>query len=76
MRPATLLPTKLEADRLRTFLTEYRVAYVLLDQRDRDRRDYRADLEALAAEGVDVTTVGSFRIYDTRPLWRTAGPRS
>ena len=48
MRPATLMPTKLEPDRLRTFLTEYRVAYVLLDQRDRDRRDYRADLEALA----------------------------
>ena len=75
MRPATLLPTRLELDRLRTFLTEYRVAYVLLDQRDRDRRDYRADLEALAGAGVSVTTVGSFRIYDTRALWRAAGPR-
>jgi hypothetical protein len=70
MRPATLLPTKLEADRLRTFLTEYRVAYVLLDQRDRDRRDYRSDLEALSSDGVTVTTVGSLRIYDTRALWR------
>jgi len=70
MRPATLLPTKLTPDRLQTFLTEYHVAYVLLDQRDRDRRDYRADLEALARDGVTVSTIGSFRIYDTRSLWR------
>jgi 4-amino-4-deoxy-L-arabinose transferase-like glycosyltransferase len=70
MRPATLLPTKLTSDRLRAFVTDYRIAYVLLDQRDRDRRDYRADLEAWAGEGVKVTTLGSFRIYDTRPLWQ------
>jgi hypothetical protein len=76
MRPATLLPTKLTPDRLRTFLTEYHVAYVLLDQRDRDRRDYRADLEALSAEGVTVSTIGSFRIYDTRSLWRPSPPGS
>jgi hypothetical protein len=69
MRPATLLPTKLDADRLRQFLTEYHVAYVLLDLRDRDRREYRADLEALSTAGVRVTTEGSFRIYDARPLW-------
>jgi hypothetical protein len=68
-RPATLLPTKLTSEALRTFLTDYRVAYVLLDQRDRDRRDYRDGLEALQDEGVTVTTLGSFRIYDTRPLW-------
>jgi 4-amino-4-deoxy-L-arabinose transferase-like glycosyltransferase len=72
MRPATLLPTKLDADRLRTFLTEYRISYVLLDLRDRDRREYRADLEALAPAGVRVTTVGSFRIYDVRSLWERA----
>jgi hypothetical protein len=71
-RPSTLLPTKLSADRLRTFLTEYRVAYVLLDQRDRDRRDYRADLDQLADAGVTATTVASFRIYDTRSLWSSA----
>lgn len=70
MRPSTLLPTKLSADRLRAFVTEYRIAYVLLDQRDRDRREYRADLEAWAPEGVTVATVGSFRIYDTRALWQ------
>lgn len=68
-RPATLLPTKLTAESLRSFVTEYRVSYVLLDLRDRDRRDYRDDLEALRPDGVTVTTVGSFRIYDTRPLW-------
>jgi hypothetical protein len=70
MRPATLLPTKLTSDRLRAFVTDYRIAYVLLDQRDRDRREYRADLEDWAGEGVQVTTLGSFRIYDTRPLWQ------
>jgi len=69
MRPATLLPTKLTSDRLRAFVTDYHIAYVLLDQRDRDRRDYRADLEGWAGEGVTVTTLGSFRIYDTRTLW-------
>jgi len=69
--PATLLPTKLTSDSLRSFLTDYQVAYVLLDLRDHDRRDYRDDLEGLAPAGVTVTTVGaSFRIYDTRPLWR------
>jgi hypothetical protein len=72
MRPATLLPTKLTPELLREFVTSYRVAYVLLDNRDRDRRDYRADLEALAPAGVTVTTLGSFRIYDTRPLWRSS----
>ena len=71
MRPATLLPTKLTSERLLAFVTEYRIAYVLLDQRDRDRRDYRADLEGWAPDGVTVTTVGSFRIYDTRALWQT-----
>jgi hypothetical protein len=70
MRPATLLPTKLTGDRLRTSLTEYRVAFVLLDLRDRDRREYRADLDTLLSDGVRVTTLGSFRIYDTRALWR------
>ncbi|MCC7369806.1 MAG: glycosyltransferase family 39 protein [Chloroflexi bacterium] len=70
-RPSTLLPTKLSAERLRQFVTDYRIAFVLLDQRDRDRRDYRTDLDAWAAEGVAVQTLGSFRIYDTRALWRT-----
>jgi hypothetical protein len=69
-RPSTLLPTKLSADRLRTFLTEYQIAYVLLDHRDRDRREYRADLDQLSGEGVTVATLGSFRIYDTRGLWK------
>lgn len=68
-RPATLLPTKLTPESLRRFLAEYRVAYVLLDTRDRDRRGYADDLEALDAEGVTVTSVGSHRIFDTRALW-------
>ena len=69
-RPATLLPTKLTPDRLHRFLVEYRVAYVLLDTRDRDRRAYADDLDALAVEGVTASTVGSHRAYDTRALWR------
>lgn len=69
-RPATLLPTKLSPELLRSFVVDYRVAYVLLDTRDRDRRGYQPDLEALAVEGVRATSVGSYRIFDTRPLWR------
>ena len=73
-RPATLLPTKLSPERLRSFLIEYRVAWVLLDTRDRDRRGYQPDLEALAPEGVGVTSIGSYRVFDTRPLWRERLP--
>jgi hypothetical protein len=69
MRPSTLLPTKLTAERLRDFLTEYRVAYVLLDQRDHDRRDYRADLDEMGEGVVMVASFGSFRMFDTRALW-------
>ena len=69
-RPATLLPTKLTGERLRAFVSDYRVAYVLLDTRDRDRRDYQVDLDALASVGVLANTVGSYRVYDTRALWR------
>ncbi len=49
-RPATLLPIKLTPERLRGFLVDYRVAYVLLDTRDRDRRVYQDDLEAFQIE--------------------------
>ena len=69
MPPSTLLPTKLTAERLRAFLTDYHVAYVLLDQRDRDRRDYRADLDEMGQDAVMVADFGSFRIFDTRALW-------
>jgi len=72
MRPATLLPTKLTGERLRDFVTEYRVAYVLLDNRDRDRRDYRSDLEAMAPMVRMTASFGSFRVYDTRALWSGA----
>ena len=67
-RPATLLPIRLSPEALRGFLVDYKVAYVLLDTRDRDRRDYQIDLDAL--EGVRSTPVGAYRVYDTRSLWR------
>ncbi len=69
-RPATLLPTKLTDERLRSFLVEYRVAFVLLDTRDRDRRHYQQSLEELESAGVRSTPVGSLRVFDSRPLWR------
>jgi hypothetical protein len=69
-RPAVLLPQTLDAARLRRFLVEYRVAYLLLDPRDRERRRYQDWLDGFEAEGVAVTTLGAHRIYDTRPLWR------
>jgi len=68
-RPATLLPIKLTPERLRGFLVDYRVAYVLLDTRDRDRRVYQDDLEAFATEGVRMTGLGNYRVFDTRSLW-------
>ena len=69
-RPATLLPTKLSPERLRRFLVDYRVAYVLLDTGDHDRREYAEPLEGWRREGVTVTPVGRHRIFDTRPLWQ------
>jgi 4-amino-4-deoxy-L-arabinose transferase-like glycosyltransferase len=68
-RPATLLPTRLPPERLRSFLADYRVAYVLLDTGDHDRRGYAEALEAWRREGVTVTPVGRHRIFDTRALW-------
>ena len=43
--------------------------------RDPQRRGYREHLDALADEGVQSTSVGVYRVYDTRPLWsgRPAG---
>ncbi len=69
-RPATLLPYRLEPERLRSFLVDHQVAYVLLDSRDRPRRAYREYLEALAASSVQSNVVGNYRVYDTRPLWQ------
>jgi hypothetical protein len=69
-RPAVLLPRTLTTDRLRDFIVEYRVAYLLLDVRDRDRRHYQDWLDELEADGVTATTLGAHRVYDTRPLWR------
>jgi 4-amino-4-deoxy-L-arabinose transferase-like glycosyltransferase len=69
-RPATLLPTKLSPERLRRFLVDYRVAYVLLDTGDHDRREYAEPLEGWRREGVTVTPVGRHRIFDTRALWQ------
>jgi 4-amino-4-deoxy-L-arabinose transferase-like glycosyltransferase len=69
-RPATLLPRRLDAATLRTFLRNYRVAYVVLNDADRRRLGYQDSFEALQAEGVGATSVGSFRVYDTRVLWR------
>jgi hypothetical protein len=69
-RPAVLLPRTLTAARLRDFLVEYQVAYLLFDPRDRERRQYQDWLDELEGAGVTMTTLGAYRIYDTRALWR------
>ena len=69
-RPAVLVPQTLTRERLRDFLTEYRVAYVLFDPRDRERRRYADWLDDLEPEGIAETKLGAYRIYDTQALWR------
>lgn len=69
-RPAVLAPKTLTEARLREFLVEYRVGFYLFDTRDRERRRYEDWLDDLESDGVAVTTLGAYRIYDTRSLWR------
>ena len=69
-RPATLLPIRLTEEQLRAFIVDYRVGYVAIDTRDRDRRGYQTQLEALSAAGVRASAVGAYRVFDTRSLWR------
>jgi hypothetical protein len=72
-RPSIRLPRKLAPDTLKSLLVQYRVAYVLLNSRDASWRAYGDDLMALDSEGVRATTVASYRVFDTRSLWRQAG---
>jgi hypothetical protein len=71
-RPSTLLPVNLSPDRLRTLLVSYEVDYVLLDTRDRTRRVYGDDLQDWEDDGVTMTTLGAYQIYDVRPLRESA----
>ena len=68
-RPSTRLPHKLDDQSLRRFLTDYRVAYVVLNTDDYRRR-YQEPLRQLAVAGVRGTTLGDQVIFDTRALWR------
>ena len=74
-RPSVLLPYRLTDADLRRFLIEYRVAYVLHDSRDPQRREYREQLQALSSSGVQSTRVESLIVYDTRPLWQASVSR-
>ena len=69
-RPAVLLPRRLDLDQLGGFLRAYRVSYVLLTDADRRRLGYADSFETLAIDGVRSTSVGAYRVYDTRALWR------
>ena len=69
-RLSTRLPRALDAEGLETFVVNYRVSYVLLNNYDGYRRRYQDDLEALAGRGVRVTAIGDYRVFDTRGLWR------
>ena len=69
-RLSTRLPRALDAEGLRSFVVNYRVSYVLLNNYDGYRRRYQDELEALAGQGVRVTPIGDYRVFDTRELWR------
>lgn len=69
-RPSTLLPRRLTADRLESFVREYRVAHVVLRPNDRNRRPYAAFLEARGARLAGGAPTGNYAVFDTRPLWR------
>lgn len=69
-RPSTLLPRRLTAEQLASFISDYRVALLILDPRDRQRRSYRTDLERMATQGVTTTTVGRYTVFYVRPLWQ------
>ncbi|MFN8521894.1 MAG: glycosyltransferase family 39 protein [Chloroflexota bacterium] len=68
-RPTALLPARLEPPVLERFITTYHLAYVVVDTRDRDRRDYVAPLQALASRGVTMLSVGNYRVFTTTALW-------
>ena len=67
-RPAALLPVNLTPERLRELLVSYEIDFVLLDTRDRARRDYSDDLRDLEDAGVTRTTLGAYEIFDVRAL--------
>lgn len=72
-RPATLLPANLDQSGLRSFLADYRVAYVLLDDRENgsaNRRRFESMLRRLSPESARVIPLGSYRVFDTRALWQ------
>ena len=69
-RPATLLPLNLSDARLRELIVSYKVDFVLLDGRDRERRRYMDALEDLEDAGVTDTSLGAYRIFDVRALRR------
>jgi hypothetical protein len=71
-RPSTRLPRALSPEQLRSFIQSYRVSYVLLNNYDGFRRRYQDELMALDNQGVTMTAVQEYRIFDTRPLWRSA----
>jgi hypothetical protein len=69
-RPTALLPEGLDGRQLRRFVSQYRVAYVVVNTRDRERREYPDTLGKLTAGSDPPAAVGRYRVYDTRPLWR------
>ncbi|MFN8635511.1 MAG: glycosyltransferase family 39 protein [Chloroflexota bacterium] len=69
-RPSVLLPYRLTDERLRDFLVEYRVSYVLYDPRDPQRREYGDQLRDLSSDGVRASRLKNLQVFDTRALWR------
>jgi hypothetical protein len=69
-RPSTRLPRRLDREALQSFLRSYQVSYVLLNNYDGFRRRYQDELMAMDGQGVTMTSIEDYRIFDTRSLWR------
>jgi hypothetical protein len=63
------LPRTLDELTFKRFVVDYRVAYVLLNNFQGYRGRFQDDLMALEPEGVRVTAIGDYRVFDTRALW-------
>jgi hypothetical protein len=67
-RPTTRLPADFKNGKLTRFLTDYRIAYVLLNS-DSYRGRYQDELRSLQSAGVRQLRGPGFPIFDTRALW-------
>ena len=63
-----MLPANLPPDVLQRFLSDYRISYAMINRNDRYQRRNLANLQALAARGVQCRDVLDYVVCDTRVL--------